>query len=123
MTARSPEYEWRLASTWTASGLDCAIVSVMLSDPTCRWKCGYVRVPEGHPWHGRDCEDINSTSDGLAFGGITWSGEMPERLGDGWWVGFDTAHGTGPWDWPLGQVVTETRHLARHARRAAREAA
>lgn len=122
MTARSPDYEWSVERTWTASGFDCAVVRMGLGGPTWRWWCGYVRVPESHPWHGRDCEDINSTPDGLAFGGITWSGKMSERLGDGWWVGFDTAHGTRPWDWQHGHVVNELRRLARKARKAAREA-
>lgn len=117
MTARSPEYEWRLASTWAASGFDCAIVEHQAADPMWRWWCGYVRVPEGHPWHGRDDYELDREAPDV-FGGVTWSGGMPDRLGDGWWVGFDTAHGTRPWDWPQEQVTEETRKLARHAARA-----
>lgn len=64
--------------------------------------CGYVGVPEGHPWHSRDHDDIAAD----VHGGLTYSssceegpeGETichvpapgePEPL---WWVGFDCAH-------------------------------
>lgn len=38
---------------WTAHGLDCAVV---WTDMGARYghRCGYVRVPEDHPWHGLD---------------------------------------------------------------------
>ncbi len=41
---------------------------------------GYVRIPEGHPWHGLDYDDI----DVAAHGGLTFAA-------DGW-IGFDTLH-------------------------------
>jgi hypothetical protein len=63
--------------------------------------CGYVGVPPGHPWHGKDYDSI----DAEVHGGVTYSeacdgdqehgichvprpGE-PEHL---WWIGFDCAH-------------------------------
>lgn len=49
---------------------------------------GYVQVPQGHPWHGLDYDEI----DVEAHGGLTFAR-------DGW-IGFDTLHA---WDyWPLG---------------------
>jgi hypothetical protein len=59
-------------------------------------RCGYVRVPPGHPWHG-------NSDDGLAevHGGITFSeyDEPCDKGGpdDAWWIGFDCAHA---WDLP-----------------------
>lgn len=68
--------------------------------------CGYVGVPAGHPWHGRDWSDLGGVD---VHGGLTYSdlcqdgpeGETichvpapgePEPL---WWLGFDCAHA---WD-------------------------
>src|SRR5690606_14213561 len=31
---------------WTAHGLDCVVVALTMG-----YRCGYVRVPEEHPWH------------------------------------------------------------------------
>jgi hypothetical protein len=65
--------------------------------------CGYVGVPEGHPWHGKGYDDI----DAEVHGGLTYSDqceeiERPEEgichiPGPGepdnvWWLGFDCAH-------------------------------
>ncbi len=64
--------------------------------------CGYVGVPEGHPWHGKGYDEVEAD----AHGGLTYAslcqegpegqtichvsapGE-PEPL---WWLGFDCAH-------------------------------
>jgi len=59
--------------------------------------CGYVGVPPGHPWHGKDYDDIDAD----AHGGLTYSGRcggcvchvpLPGESDDFWWVGFDCAH-------------------------------
>jgi hypothetical protein len=69
--------------------------------PLGHW-CGYVAVPPGHPWHGKDiwC----SSDDGIdapVHGGLTYadkcSGEIchvakPGEPDDVWWLGFDCAH-------------------------------
>lgn len=76
---------------------------------------GYVRIPEGHPWHGLGYDDI----DVEVHGGLTYAN-------DGW-VGFDTLHGGDCWPgspryhredewahhWTEAEVVEETRALAR----------
>jgi hypothetical protein len=54
------------------------------------YACGYVGVPEGHPWYKKDYDSI----DAHVHGGLTWSDwfvgtDKPDGL---WWVGFDTAH-------------------------------
>jgi len=57
------------------------------------YRCGYVRVPIGHPWHGKDIGDI----DAEVHGGITFAeADMPcanvDKADDGWWFGFDCMH-------------------------------
>lgn len=55
-------------------------------------RCGYVRVPKGHPWHGKDYYSIEAS----VHGGLTFAeADMPCGKGgadDGYWVGFDCAH-------------------------------
>ena len=57
------------------------------------FRCGYVRLPVGHPWHGQDYGDI----DCRAHGGLTFAEpDMPCDKGgadDAWWIGFDCGHG------------------------------
>ena len=48
-------------------------------------RCGYVAVPPGHPWHGRDTADLEAVE---VHGGITYSAPA----GGAWWVGFDCGH-------------------------------
>ena len=62
------------------------------------YRCGYVRVPLGHPWHGKGYDDVR-TADGdwpEVHGGLTFA-EPDTDCGKGgddnaWWVGFDAAH-------------------------------
>lgn len=59
--------------------------------------CGYVGVPPGHPWHGKD----RDACDADAHGGLTYSDKCsgdichvaaPGEPDDVWWLGFDCAH-------------------------------
>ena len=61
--------------------------------------CGYVGVGPGHPWHGKDYDDIDVD----VHGGLTYSNACQEdgeichvpaegRSHDIWWLGFDCAH-------------------------------
>ncbi len=57
-------------------------------------RCGYVRVPPGHPWHGKDYDSVDPYPE--VHGGLTFS-EADTDCGKGgadnaWWVGFDCAH-------------------------------
>jgi hypothetical protein len=65
-----------------ALGCDCTIIRNGLGS-----LCGYVRVPDGHPWHGKHYDDI----DAKVHGGLTFSGKLRADM-DGWWIGFDCAH-------------------------------
>ena len=49
--------------------------------------CGYVKLPEGHPW--LLVEDVDAYDLSSVHGGITYRYEG--------WVGFDTAHGSDLW--------------------------
>lgn len=71
--------------------------------------CGYVGMPPGHPWHGRDRDSLyveehaNGRELLYAHGGLTFHGPCQEggvichvpRPGEPaevWWFGFDCAH-------------------------------
>jgi len=52
-------------------------------------RCGYLRVPVGHPWHGKDYDDIDANCHGsLTFADAD---EPCDKAGEdnAWWVGFD----------------------------------
>ncbi len=60
------------------------------------YRCGYVRVPKGHPWHGKTDSDLWEMEAHInVHGGITFA-EPDEHCGkgedDAWWLGFDCAH-------------------------------
>lgn len=121
-TSLKPEREWE------AHGLACRV----------HWRrplgfrCGYVRIPEGHPLYRQHWTMENSPTERLAVhGGVNHSGELDGA--DGWWVGFDCAHafdgfepegppslrrlretilGFGDHHWTLEEVVAETERLA-----------
>jgi hypothetical protein len=74
---------------WTHAGLLC--VATMAREYGNR--CGYVRVPPGHPLHGKDIHEdaVRSLS---VHGDVTFAGIEPctHDDGTGWWFGFDCAH-------------------------------
>lgn len=45
------------------------------------YRCGYILIPHGHPWHGKSYDDIPAE----VHGGLTYGDEEG-------WVGFDCAH-------------------------------
>ena len=58
---------------------------------------GYVGVPNGHPWDGKDYDEIDAD----VHGGLTFASRPNERdegvypadfEGVAWWVGFDCGH-------------------------------
>lgn len=56
------------------------------------YRCGYVRVPKGHPWHGKGYDDVDAD----CHGGLTFAkaDEPCDKGGpdDAWWLGFDCGH-------------------------------
>ena len=59
---------------------------------TSGYRCGYLRLPKGHPWHGLGMLDIPVA----VHGGITFAEADVEcdapGADDAWWIGFDCAH-------------------------------
>lgn len=59
---------------------------------TMGYRCGYVRVPKGHPWHGKNYNEIECE----VHGGLTFA--EPDKVcdkggaDDAYWLGFDCAH-------------------------------
>ena len=56
------------------------------------YRCGYVRLPKGHPWHGKDWDEVSVD----VHGGITFAEADVQcdkgGADDAWWLGFDCAH-------------------------------
>jgi hypothetical protein len=77
----------RLLSEGEAYGFQWTVVH-----NTMGYRCGYIRLPENHPWHGCDYDIIDAS----VHGGLTFS--EPDESCDapgpdsGWWIGFDCAH-------------------------------
>lgn len=111
-----PSEEWPFGEMGTVvgdwvdalSGLRClALVGPLGS------LCGYVEVPESHPWFGHDQGDDDVTELDV-HGGITYAGPGPPLVGDewadgpppDWWFGFDCAH--------LGDYVPRLRQYRQH---------
>lgn len=73
-------------------------VVIVLQTHVGAW-CGYVGLPDGHPWHGLDCENTVDV-----HGGVTYAEPDPpsnslvqlslavEVHVPSWWLGFDCAH-------------------------------
>jgi hypothetical protein len=86
-------------------GFDCLIQRVEWSGHL----CGYVAVPEGHPYFGKNYNDVPAE----AHGGLTYSehcnGHICHKADEGspevWWLGFDCAHG--------GDLIPSSRALDR----------
>lgn len=67
----------------------------LITHNTMGFRCAYVKVEKGHPWHGRGVDDEPVCSI-LAHGGITASEAdvACDGAGDdtGWWIGVDFVH-------------------------------
>lgn len=81
-----------------ATDLDCMIVRNSLGA-----LCGYAAVAPGHPFYGKDYDDVDvSVHGGLTYGARCQEGQpeaegvchvpQPGRPADVFWFGFDTAH-------------------------------
>lgn len=56
------------------------------------YRCGYVKVEAGHPWHGKGYDDVSAE----VHGGLTFAApdEPCDKGGpdSGYWLGFDCGH-------------------------------
>jgi len=59
------------------------------------YRCGYVKVEKGHPWHGAGYDEGKIGATGI-HGGLTFAEkDIPcdaEGPDTGWWLGFDCGH-------------------------------
>ena len=99
-----PVEPFKIEREWEHSGLQCAVVQ----NHEGRNRCGYVRVPPGHPLHGAD----DGVPDVDVHGGLTFAAIEPcveHDDGQGYWFGFDCAHCTDTtWD----PAITRVEDLA-----------
>jgi hypothetical protein len=82
-----PVYPYKIEREWKHLGLSCAVVQAREAGH----RCGYVRVPPGHPLHGKDYDEAEVD----VHGGLTFAEIEPcveHEDGQGWWFGFDCAH-------------------------------
>jgi hypothetical protein len=121
-----PVKSFAVEKEWEHAGLKCAVVLGREDGH----RCGYVRVPPGHKFHGKDYDDVNVE----VHGGLTFAKIEPcaHEDGTGWWFGFDCAHsgdacykpGSAPalryagncayeHYWEMGEVAAETENLAK----------
>jgi hypothetical protein len=82
-----PVASYNIEREWKHSGLSCAVVQAREAGN----RCGYVRVPPGHPEYGKNYNDVEvSVHGGLTFAELEPCTEHSD--GQGWWFGFDCAH-------------------------------
>jgi len=80
------------------------------------WGNGYVVLPKGHKYHGKDYDEIDvDVHYGLTFSrpatDLEWP-EITEAMKDCWIIGFDTAHtGDTQYTWPKEAVIAEAKRL------------
>jgi len=77
---------------WEHCGFPCLI----LRHSNMKHLCGYVGLPQWHPFYGKGYEEIESIMGGMkVHGGLTFSeiGKEGSHWKEGyWWIGFDCAH-------------------------------
>src|SRR5258708_4716544 len=82
-----PVKPYKIEREWKHAGLSCAVVLAREA----AHRCGYVRVPPGHPMFGKGYDD----PDVDVHGGLTFAELEPckeHEGGQGWWFGFDCHH-------------------------------
>lgn len=106
---------------WESHGCRCVVVR--FPEPMSH-RCGYVNIPDTHPWFEKDYDEIRDVEvhGGLTFAEYQLKSDEPK----GWWIGFDCAHhgDKSSWnpdgkDWTHDLVVAECDWLARQVEDAA----
>jgi len=73
-----------------------------------KWICGYVEIPENHPWYKVDYDELEDKVD--VHCGLTYSGDLKRE--DKWYLGFDCWHdGDHPEEENLEYVLKELEKL------------
>jgi hypothetical protein len=76
--------EHHIERSGTHLGFDWAVIANGMGH-----RCGYVLIPAGHPWHGKNYNDIYEYPD--VHGGLTFS-KYATFTSRGYWIGFDCNH-------------------------------
>jgi len=78
------------------------------------WRCGYVFVPPGHPWHGEAYGDIVvEVRGGLCYSGVTKETDLTYL---NWWaIGFPRMRNM---DTTAAEITDECKYLAEQAQNA-----
>lgn len=131
-----PEGPWLAEAdkvSFEHAGFPCLIVR----HPRGGHLCGYLAVPSGHSWHGKDMDDVGDLD---VHGGVTYADKCHGEVchvakagepDDVWWLGFDYAHsGDISPGWDLGGLrlnhwdrYSTLEDVERECRRAAEQAA
>lgn len=83
-------------------GYRCVIVGQKLGH-----RCGYIGLPEGHKYYGKDWVDIDLN----VHGGLTYASDSdnyPVKSDGLWWIGFDCAHWDDGKDFELIKALAST---------------
>ncbi len=81
-----PVKPFKIEREWIHAGLQCAVTMARERS----FRCGYVRVPPGHPLHGASYPTPEvEVHGGLSFGEAE---SCSHEDGVGWWFGFDCGH-------------------------------
>lgn len=118
---------FRVLAEGTHAGFEWIVVR---NDYACR--CGYVRLPKGHPWHGKPYDDIGAdVHGGLTFAEPDLEYDAPGE-DDAWWIGFDCGHASDAPDpslpglsmrWSLSGVVRSQSYAEAECRALCEQAA
>jgi hypothetical protein len=97
---------YSIARRWEHAGLQCVVIQGQRAHLGIATLCGYVKVPQNHPDHGKWYDDVDvHVHGGLTFCQVTTDGE---------WFGFDTSHLDDEFmGWTVESVAGETENLAR----------
>ena len=99
------------------------------------YRCGYVRVPPDHPWHGKDYDSVEPYPE--VHGGLTFASRDTDcgkgGADNAWWLGFDCAHAGDAPDPSLpgfcrlmsfrGDTIKSTEYVTEECRNLAKQAA
>lgn len=75
------------------SGVHAGFACVLILHPKFGIWTGYVAVPAGHPWHGRDADDVRVRGVEITYSAAAWQRISPDQAQPTDWVfGFDSGH-------------------------------
>lgn len=93
-----PEREPIYVLEFQHGGYDCQIVRSSRNYPEVFHLCGYVRIPENHPFYQKEYPELYAIGKAVkCHGGLTYSDDFWDN--GSWWIGFDCAH--------LGDIFSE----------------